>query len=490
MMKPRAFFLVVAFIMTVMGGLCASGWMAVAQDILPIQVVMSAFETPVSFLICAQADAESYVFEFLGYPTNGIIVGMLPELVYAPNPGFYGLDSAEIAVYAKAGGQLVDVISIQMLVLSPQVEVSPPSLGFTGDVMFGPPLDVEGASFTAFYHQNFTYFSEDIRALWEEGAFNSLRSDTRFTLLLSWDELSMKFPITSTLDFDPSVPKLKSWSVNTSTDLLDWTLGYRFYFSGDETQTRSYTELTAKGRLGDIIDCSGRVKFRGLGAEFSEFSLTTSASLDSLGWMGCDIKWESGLSFTKDEGFREGYFKLLDIPIPFLDFTSFNILLDTELTFTSVEKSLEPSLRLVSDWDACLKPLLSLESPPAGIGITGIELYGVELRCDFTGGVTGRFATSFNLLKDASVTGDSHFFELWQFSGPVVSCCGSPTKWQLSVYFSRGAGSLFNVRRMDAIIYEHLSPELLIYFGLKLGLVDPSDSTKTWLLKAGWRGLW
>jgi len=136
----------------------------------------------------------------------------------------------------------------------------------------------------------------------------------------------------------------------------------------------------------------------------------------------------------------------------------------------------------------CLRPLVSLLSPSGGFGISGLEVYGMEIRCDLPSGYKARFATSFNPARDSAVTGYPDFFEVIQFEGPVIPCCGSPGWWQYSLYFSRVSGNLLGLSMFDANMYIPISRELIAHVRLQAGKI-PGAPTKAWVLTVGWRGL-
>jgi hypothetical protein len=134
-----------------------------------------------------------------------------------------------------------------------------------------------------------------------------------------------------------------------------------------------------------------------------------------------------------------------------------------------------------------VRPFVALETPLVGFGLEGIEVYGIEIRCEVPGGYTLRLATSFNPLRDSRVTGYAQFFQMWRIEGPVVPCCGSPGRFQISAYFKRASGNLFGFGMGNLVVFFPLSRELLLNVGLKVGEVAPA---KTWILTVGWRGLW
>ncbi len=473
MTKVRS--LLVGFVM--LGASVATGWAAYA----PVQVVIVPFQTPTMFsLVLVDPTWEIVVLQG---PLQGIIVGIPPHLTYIPNPGFWGTDWIAYAVTTPTGQ--FDLGMVQLLVLAPGITMSPPVLMWEGYIkLSGPTFAIDGMSTTLAIHQRFAYFEQTIRASFTQAGFIGLTATTKMelegTVPAVW-----RLPITSTLDFDPAIPGLRSWTVDARTSLLGATWIYYFYFSGTDPQTSSYSLFTVQGAVGGISFAS-RVRFATLTPTLDEYRLLLRGSLTVLGC--CDLPWDLEFIHRK-AGFGHLIVGVRDIPIPCPGCVGFKTLLDLKVTFTVEEKRVEPSLRLVSEWVACVRPMVALVTPD-GLGIEGIELYGVEIRCELPGGITLRLATSVDPAKDSLVTGDYRFFELWQIYGPVVPCCGHPGRWQITTFFKRGSTNLLGLGLFDLVLYFPLSGEVLVNLGLKHGEVDPSDPTKTWLLTLGMKGVW
>jgi hypothetical protein len=451
---------------------------AYAQPI-PVQVVTVPFESTALFSL-ATGDVTGYAFVILEMPSNGILLGIPPHLIYIPRPGFSGTDWITFAATSPQG--LLELGTVKILVLRPEEQMSMPALLAEGEFVFsGPAFAIDRHRFVFGLQQRFRYFEQSLRGTWTDAVFTSFVATTRVelegTVPSPW-----RLPITSTLNFDPTIPGLSSWTVDARTTVLGATWVYTFFYSGTDPQTRSYATLQVQGKIG-AFTFDSLTKFVSLTPTFGEQRLLLRGP-----WIceGCPTAWELEFLHTK-AGFRYLSFLIRDVEIPCPACAGMQVLFDTRATFTVDEKKIEPALRIKSSFVACVRPLVSLVTPVTGVGLEGIELYGMEIRCDVVGGYTLRLVTSFDPRRDSTVTGDPRFFELWQLEGPVVPCCGHPGRFQISAYFKRGSENLFGLGMWNVIIYFPLSREFLVNIGLKLGEVDTG---KTWILTVGWRGLW
>ncbi len=522
-----------------------AGWAANA----PLQVVFVSFDTPTLFLL-AEGDL-NVVYTILQLPANGVLVGIPPNLIHIPRAGFSGTDWIHYLVQTDTGQW--DLGTVQLVVLAPGVTMSPFVLTSEGElVLSGPDFAFDGFRSVFGVQTRFTYFEQVLRATWTDAGFTSFVGVTRMTFEGDWPS-PWRLPVTSTLDFDPTIPGLRSWTVDARTTIAGTTWAYTFYHpSGflfvvstyvdeivselnlgviadqlrQEFQKRGFIlapgasvsplgpnawEVTSDPWVFRILKDDGRLsvylegsyatfQVQGTVGAFAFDSRTTFVTLTpTFGeqrlvvrgpWIcnGCPANWELEFLMIK-AGFEHLSLLVRDVEIPCPACGGIQTFFDIKVTFTVDEKRIEPALRAVSSFVVCAKPLVSLATPVDGFGLEGIDLYGIEIRCEIPGGYALRLATSFNPLKDSLVTGYVQFFELWQIEGPVVPCCGNPGRFQLSAYFKRENDSLFGFGMGNIILYFPVSRELLVNVGLKLGEVDPSDSTKTWILTVGSKGL-
>lgn len=454
----------------------------------PIQTIIVPFESEKEIVLCDPEIALKFSFEIVEYPSHGSLEGRPPTLIYKPNPGFYGDDSFRVLVYDAKTEELLEEIYVEVVVLGPGSLISPPRFSWNTDFTFsGPGFVLESSSVEGTLQLKFYYFDVEMRAKIDDGVFSSFRTTARYNLELPLGEAQIKIPVTLTTNFDPSVPKLDSWTAGLKSSILGFTFGYQFYFDADNPEN-SYGIFNLAGAI-DEVSFSMRVKFQGLAIEFNEFDLTLRGKAFALGCKSCDFSWDAGLGFSKEEGFQDFYFTFRDFPLPCGVCGPIKLYASVKATFSVDAKDITPSIRVSAPWiDGCIRPRVALETPEERFGLEGIYVYGIEIKCEFANEISGKFVTSFDPEKDSSVTGDPNFFEYWRFEGPILGCCGDAGRWQITLFFSRDKGYLFGLSKYASIVYVPIFRGFLAHFGLELGLVDPSDPTKTWMLSFGWKG--
>lgn len=455
---------------------------ATALETYPLQVVYVQPDTPTPVVLAVGTPVELATLEILIIepPKYGVLFGIPPDLVYMPQPGFVGVDW--VSFILKSDGQILDVGTVQLRVLGPGV--SSLALRFEGSFTFSGPvfsLDSYGLLFGTY--TRLQYLEAQALAAWGLAGFTSFQAAAKAELKGDWP-VAWRLPVTSTLSFNPAALSLTSWTVDARTAFLGWNLSYYFYYAGSDPHGSSYTTWTLQGYIDRLLLIS-RTKFATLAPTFDEQVLILRGP-----WLcvDCPVKWEAEYVHKKT-GFERLSFTLRDIPIPCPGCGPLSTYFEVKVTFTTGEKRVEPALRLSAGLVACVRPLVSLLTPQEGVGIAGFEFYGVEIRCDLPNGYKGRFATSFHPQRDSAVTGYTQFFEVFQWEGPVIPCCGSPGWWQVSLFFSRESGHLFGLAMGDVNLYFPLSREMLANVRLRSGQVDPVDPTKTWILTLGWKGL-
>lgn len=455
-----------------------------ALQVFPLQIVFVRPETPTPVVLAQGTPEELAALQFVivEAPKYGVLLGIPPDLVYVPQPGFTGTDWISFLIQT-AEGQLLDFGTVQLRVLGPAMAFAP-ALRFEGNLTFsGPSFSIDAYSFVFGLYARFQYLDTQAIATWDQNGFTGFQTVGKVELEGAWPA-AWHLPITSSLTFNPAALSLTSWTVDARTTILGWNLSYYFYYSGSDPQTSSYATFTVQGYI-DQIFLQSRTKFATLTPTFAEEVLNLRGP-----WLclDCPTQWELEYAHTK-VGFDHLSLTLREIPIPCPGCGPISTFSDVKVTFTTTEKKVEPTLSLRAGIVACVRPLVSLLSPGGGFGISGFDIYGMEIRCDLPGGYKGRFATSFNPEKDSAVTGYPQFFEVVQLEGPVFPCCGSPGWWQVLLYFSRSSGHLFGLAMSDINVYFSVSREVLVNVRLKSGLVDPADPSKTWILQMGWRAL-
>jgi len=454
------------------------------------QVLVVPFETPVPFELWdpLEAELDELTFVLIRLPDSGTLIGIPPELIFIPDPGFSGTDWVSFAVENPYGQ--FDIANVQLVVLGPEVRTSPPSVGLSGGLSAsGMPVTLGLTALEATYAQRFPFFDQQVRATATRALLTSLTTKTRLEFVVPMDPV-IRIPVSSTLAFDPTGPALSGWTVDARIRLPAVEAGWILYYDGADPDSASYSELRLQPEINGIrLDSRTRLDWPAI--RFSSQTLSFSGRASAFGCPGCDFSVRGTVSFTKDMGFESLRLTLRDIPIP-IALEHFELLSDVRVTYAPDDKSVSPSLKLRRILQLCVRPLFSLATtPPLGIEVGEfIHLWGFEIRCDFPDGQGLRLATSFDERKDASVTGDSRFFEVWQAYGPVLPCCGPRGRWQITKYFKRDEGTLFGWGMTELVLHFPLNEQVLINLTFRGGEVDPSDPSKTWSLTLGMKGLW
>ncbi|MCX7844651.1 MAG: hypothetical protein N2507_04905 [Candidatus Bipolaricaulota bacterium] len=465
-------------------GLAGLATLGLALEVLPLQVVFVKPGTPTPVLLALGTPAELAMLQFaiVEPPKHGVLLGIPPELVYVPNPGFWGTDWVSFLIYA-ADSQSLDFGTVQLRVVGPAAPMAP-GLRSEGSLTFsGPLFTLDAYSFVFGLYARFQYLDVQATASWNQTGFTSFQTVGRIELEGTWPA-PWRLPIASTLTFNPAALALASWTVDARTLILGWNLAYYFYFDGANPQTGSYAVFTAQGTLNGL-SLTSRTKLATLQPTFDEQVLTLRGP-----WLcpDCPTRWTLEYGHKKT-GFDRLSFTLHDIPVPCSICGPLKLSADLQVSFTVESKRLLPTLRLESMVVACLRPIVSLLTPQGGLGLEGVRIEGVEIRCDLPTGLKARFVTAFDPADACKVTGDCRFFELLQLEGPVVPCCGSPGWWQTSCYFTHEPGRLFGLAMLDINVFFPLSRETLVNVRLKAGEVDPLDPAKRWILTLGWKAL-
>ncbi|MEN3009908.1 MAG: Ig-like domain-containing protein [Candidatus Bipolaricaulaceae bacterium] len=455
-----------------------------ALEIFPVQVVFVKPDTPTPVVLAVgtPAELETLRFVIVEPPKYGTLLGIPPELVYVPKLGFLGTDWFSFLIQT-AEGQLLDFGTVQLRVLAP-VPMPSPALRFEGMLTFsGPPATLDAYSFMFGVYARFQYLDVQALASFTQTGFTSFQTVGRIELEGTWPT-AWRFPVTSTLTFNPAALSLTSWTVDVRTTVLGWTLAYFFYYSGSDPQTGSYATFTVQGALNGL-SLTSRTKITTLRPTFDELALTLRGP-----WFcgDCPVRWTLEYMHKKT-GFEKLSFTIHDVPVPCAICGLLKVSGDVLIQFTVQEKLVKPTLRVEGLLVACLRPIVSLITPPEGLGLMGIEVDGIEVRCDLPPGLKARFVTAFDPADACRVTGDCRFFELLQFEGPVAPCCGAPGWWQTSFYFSHEPGYLFGLALTDINVFFPLSREVLVNVRLKTGAVDPLNPAKKWVLTLGWKAL-
>ncbi len=406
-----------------------------------------------------------------GTVTNGLAVVFyeaphtaVADLVYTPDAGFTGTDRITYAVTDPTGATAMGQIDI---------DVGKPShVGrFAGSWAGSFTVGIGAFSIDAFSNVLSAVYELDPLRLKATASWNKL-SFSSFTINADVAVAGLA-TLRSTLAFDPSQLAFNYFRTTTTFDLFDLRVRHTFYLT--IPQTNSYQQFFLRTSLAGVT-ITNTTKFMACPICFSENELRVRWS-----WEPCDLKVDTKLKTTAEDGFDSFSISLTEISLFRLPFLRIGLNLKT--TFTTSNKELAPSFTCRTEWIDCIK--LRCELDADDMLLDGVNIYGIEIRHNFLGGVDIRMATSFDETKNASLTGYSQYFESFIISGPLSSCCGAPGRWQIGTYYSCDATTLFDWGMTVAKVDMGLTDQFRFSFEAKF-TDNPADTELTF----GWRVLW
>ena len=239
------------------------------------------------------------------------------------------------------------------------------------------------------------------------------------------------------------------------------------------TQTGSYMLYALIGELENFKarvrfnDCCDGIEFKDLYVWWYDLSLC------------CGVTFDITLKFTKSG------FSWVDIYFSDIFAWCCNIDFDFEILFTETSKYiyLYPS---IGDFEGCVSVYMDVypnELTPTSQNpvIQGIDIYGLEISCEFGECLSASFLTVFKVppkswceypawYKNAKFTGKEFERAEFTFCGPA--CCGGTYQVDVVTYFGPDGG-LFDLTRLLASV----DIPLMSNFTLKLDFVLPLVST-------------
>jgi hypothetical protein len=283
----------------------------------------------------------------------------------------------------------------------------------------------------------------------------------------------------SLLALNPSTLSFVSWQTTLSVDILGASLTDTVYLTSPQASSYSLTRLSATLES-FALDASARF---GL-CPLAFWDATLCADWD---WGVCETPLSVCVSFDDTQGFVN--FQLAANDIPLLETVlGPGLTLDVLVTYEADEKAITPTLQYDPDWILC--PEISLLGDavltPAP-GVSAIRIYGATVEVAI-GDVIFRAADSFSDDMNATVTGESAYFESFSVEKVLESCCGSPGRLEGAVYFERSpapSGGLFGVGLLEGFAEFQMSSHLLASFTVEFRPTEP-HWTFTARLRASW----
>ncbi len=460
-------------------------------------------DTPQTFILAAEdpaidplnPSAHPLRFVLLDGPAHGVLSGDLAgvtvepphgarvTLTYVPAVGYVGRDAVTV-VAVDGSGNTSEPAAIEVRVIA---ERAAGLLAGAWDAEW--TINIQSAAITAFTQRLTEVYRVGTLVL--KGIAEFQMESTGGAMAIQFDALRFESEAAvgvarakATLAFDPkesSAPELFDYFLsNVSADLFGVSLSHTLFLT--RPRTESYQTLVVGGAVGDVA-FSNTVRFdlgEDCGFAFSRDDLQAA-------WAWCDAALRVAAGFS-NAGFESATVGALGIPVPRFSWLPGDVTADVGLTFAPTEKTVSVGL----DWDpgvvGCVRVFGGLTT---GVGpgvVEGAVLYGLVVECDVTPAVRVKSATSFDLAKNATVTGQVDYFESLALSGDLESCCGVPGTWSAVTYFRASSSQLFDwgmtVLKADVGISQHLS----VRFDLAVRSGELGDPVSEFTI--GWTARW
>ena len=317
---------------------------------------------------------EKLSFEVISPPRNGAIVGIPPVFVYIPDPGFAGRDFALILVTDPWGE--FDLAVVEVYVASREIFVSPPAFRVNQRLTLEAPPPSLTLNFTGIgASQRIGDFVLDLDAGFTSLGFVSFRTKLRGIVELPGARLKL----TSSTNFDPALPGLKTWRNELRFSAVGLTFrGIAFFDFA--TPGNSYNRLRIEGKLEGLeAKIRGEIDFSQWPLEYEDLWFELS-----MGFPCCEgPELKTRFSASKENGFEEFKISLTGLKFGCCDPLDPEIGLIT--TFTVDSKEVEAIFELSPVWFLCARPYIDIDLLDTGVGIEGFDFFGYEIRCDLPG---------------------------------------------------------------------------------------------------------
>ena len=445
------------------------------------QYVTTVEDTPVTFALRAQdedidpvdPDAHPLRFVLLDGPSHGLLIGDMAEvryegphdavveLTYVPAAGFVGTDLVTIAVVDPFDETATGTITIRIDVTERRAEGL-----LSGTWSMNATFVPQSGSFTALSSQLMEVYRIGPLTMkgiagWRTGPDGGGKAVALDSLRLEGDVKLGTLSVSSTLAFDPDASSAADlfdyWRATVAFTLGGANLRHTFYLT--RPVTSSYQTLYAQVSAGSL-SLTNTLRFDvsdECGFEFARNDTT-------IGWSWCDLNMSATLAVTC-AGFDQATLSMSDLPIPVL---IPGMTLNAGLNLTVDAKTLSTTLQWRPSSMGCIRAYGGLEIGGADVmEIQGVSIYGLKLECSI-GGVKVASATSFDALKNSTVTGQTDYFEVLRMSGTLMGCCGVPGTWGIATYFHANSTQLFDwgmtTGAFDLVLNDHVDTSLKLVF--------------------------
>lgn len=485
----------VAWLLVVMAAAAAAGNVPPTME---DQYVTTVQDTPVTFEVRAQDEdidatdpgAHPLRFVLVAGPTNGVLIGELGEvwyegphdavveLTYVPAAGFVGIDVVRMAVIDPFEETGAGTVTIEIDVTERRAAGL-----LSGSWRVEGTWESETGRITAFTTQLTEVYR--IGALTMKCVAQVRQGEVGGVDAMVFDSLrvdgEMKvgtLSVASAVAFEPeAADRFDWWRTTVGFGVEGVSLRYTLYVANE--MTSSYQSLYAQASvLGTSVTNTVRLDVEeGCGFEFARNDT-------SMVWSWCELDVSATLGVTC-EGFEQGMLTVTGLGIPTL---VKGLTVDGGVTWAAEGKTLSVSMSWRPARVGCIRVYGALEVGGAHeTEIEGFALYGVRMECA-VGDVTVVSATSLEGGKNATMTGQTDYFEVVRLTGPLGGCCGVPGRWGVATYFAASSGQLFDwgmtTGTFEVALHERVSTRLeLVLRSGELG--DPKVE-----MSFGWTVRW
>jgi hypothetical protein len=277
--------------------------------------------------------------------------------------------------------------------------------------------------------------------------------------------------------FNPMGAAFSYWNSTISIAIARVTLGGSFHL----TSAGSGWMFNASGVEGDLsfsaavffnsyLDTDGMLQLQ----TDSYCFCFTSVEFDISFPFACIDLVDVSLSLSAADGFDGITFSLDDVALPGLPFLAF----DLDLTFSTQTEgkvlTIVPTINLDSD---CIIIYAELVTGSSDWIITGLNIYGVGLMYSWNG-LSFASYSSFDPDKNADLTGESEYWEVFTITNSTDSCCGGGFEFSVSTYFSCDSTALFDWGETDIEVSVGIGSN----FTLSTGILVDTTRLKEWTI--------
>jgi len=279
--------------------------------------------------------------------------------------------------------------------------------------------------------------------------------------------------LSSSLMFDPSQSAFSYFSNLARLQLQGLGLSNYVYYPAQKTQ--GYDQIVLDG-FAEEIRWRAAARLGLCDLDFQSATLNADWT-----WIPCGLALEASLSFSCQVGFDRFRVAMTYPEVPRLSLGPMATDFVLEIDLQTGVKSVSPGLRArLARASACVTPLYALDVGAAPLTLDSITLYGVKLQAALEDIAEFYAATSYVSAKNAELTGNADYFELYRLRLSPSSCCGGDSLLEVAFYFDDTSPGLFDLGMVAASVEFSISSKGRLRFGMEYPV------SGDWTLRLGW----